>query len=40
MGQYEGRIVSVEPSRITMIEIIADGVGGYIERPAALDLAE
>jgi Tfp pilus assembly protein PilP len=40
MGQNEGRIVSVEPSRITMIEIIADSVGGYIERPAALDLAE
>lgn len=40
MGQNEGRIVSVEPSRITLVEIIADSVGGYIERPAALDLAE
>jgi type IV pilus assembly protein PilP len=40
MGQNEGRIVSVEPSRISMIEIVADSVGGYIERPAALDLAE
>jgi type IV pilus assembly protein PilP len=40
MGQNEGRIVAVEPSRITLIEIVADGLGGFIERPAALDLAE
>jgi type IV pilus assembly protein PilP len=40
MGQNEGRITSVEPSRISLIEIIGDGVGGFIERPAALDLAE
>lgn len=40
MGQYEGRIVSVEPARISLIEIIGDGLGGYIERPATLDLAE
>jgi type IV pilus assembly protein PilP len=40
MGQNDGRIVSVEPSRISLIEIVPDSLGGFIERPAALDLAE
>ncbi|HWL64090.1 MAG TPA: pilus assembly protein PilP [Steroidobacteraceae bacterium] len=40
MGQNEGRIVKIEPSRITLSEIIADGLGGFIERPATLALAE
>lgn len=40
MGQNEGRIDSVEPSRITLTEIVPDGLGGFMERPATLDLAE
>lgn len=40
MGQYEGRIVSVEPSRINLIEIVPDGLGGFMERPATLQLAQ
>jgi type IV pilus assembly protein PilP len=40
MGQNEGRITAVEPTRITLTEIVPDGLGGFIERPAALDLAE
>jgi type IV pilus assembly protein PilP len=40
MGQNEGRIISIEPSRINLIEIVPDGLGGFIERPASLALAE
>ena len=40
MGQNDGRIVSVTPTRISIIEIVPDGLGGYIERPAALALNE
>jgi len=40
LGQNEGRIVAVEPSRITLTEIVSDGLGGYMERPATLSLAE
>lgn len=40
MGQSEGRIIAVEPSRITLTEIVADQLGGYIERPATLALAQ
>jgi type IV pilus assembly protein PilP len=40
MGQNEGRITGVEPSRISLIEIVPDGLGGFMERPATLDLAE
>ncbi len=40
MGQAEGRIVEITPSKITLVEIVPDGVGGYMERPAALALNE
>ena len=38
VGQNDGRILSVTESRISLIEIVPDGLGGYIERPAALSL--
>lgn len=40
MGQNDGRVLSVTSTRISLIEIVPDGVGGYIERPAALALSE
>jgi len=40
LGQNEGRITSIEPSKITLIEIIPDGLGGFMERPAGLALDE
>jgi type IV pilus assembly protein PilP len=40
LGQNEGRVLSVNESRISLIEIVPDGLGGYIERPAALALSE
>jgi len=40
LGQSEGRITKVEPSRISVTEIVPDGLGGFMERPATLMLAE
>jgi type IV pilus assembly protein PilP len=40
LGQNDGRVLSVSDARITLIEIIPDGLGNYIERPAALALAD
>jgi type IV pilus assembly protein PilP len=40
MGQNDGRVVDVTSTKISIIEIVPDGLGGYIERPAALALSE
>jgi type IV pilus assembly protein PilP len=40
MGQADGRITQVGPSKIGLTEIVPDGLGGYMERPAALGLNE
>ena len=40
MGQNDGRIVAIRDSEIELIEIISDGIGGYLEREAAVALAD
>jgi type IV pilus assembly protein PilP len=40
LGLNEGRITRIEPSKISITEIVADGLGGYMERPAGLALDE
>jgi type IV pilus assembly protein PilP len=40
MGQNYGRIVSISDSKIQLVEIIPDGLGGFLERPAAIALAD
>ena len=40
LGQNDGRVMSVSEARITLIEIIPDGLGGYLERPASLALTD
>ena len=40
MGQNYGRIISISDSEIQLVEIISDGLGGYLERPAAIALAD
>ncbi len=40
LGQNDGRITSISESEIRLTEIVADGLGGYMERPAALALSE
>jgi type IV pilus assembly protein PilP len=39
LGQNYGRIVAVTDSEIRLVEIISDGLGGYLERPAKIALA-
>ena len=40
MGQAEGKITEISPSKISLTEIVPDSLGGYMERPAALALNE
>ena len=40
MGQADGRITAIEEGKISLTEIVPDGMGGFIERPAALALSE
>jgi type IV pilus assembly protein PilP len=40
IGQADGRITDITPSKITLTEIVPDGLGGYIERQAALGLTD
>jgi type IV pilus assembly protein PilP len=40
MGQNFGRIVAISDSEIQLVEIISDGLGGYLERPAQIALAD
>jgi len=40
MGQNDGRITQITESEIVLVEIISDGIGGYIERDAAIGLSD
>jgi type IV pilus assembly protein PilP len=40
MGQNDGKIVSISDSKISLVEIVPDGMGGYMERPAAIGLTD
>ena len=40
MGQNDGRITDISESEIELVEIISDGIGGYIERDAAISLSD
>jgi type IV pilus assembly protein PilP len=38
MGQAEGRVTEVTESRIDLVELVPDGAGGWLERPASIAL--
>ena len=40
LGQNDGRITAIDPSRISVTEIVPDGLGGYMERTASIALNE
>ncbi len=40
MGQNDGRIVQINPTQIRLVEIVPDGLGGFMKRPAALGLSK
>jgi len=38
LGQADGKITGITAAKISLTEIVPDGVGGYIERPAGIAL--
>jgi len=40
VGQNYGRIMAISDSEIQLVEIIPDGIGSYLERPAAVALSD
>ena len=40
LGQNHGRIVSIEPGDIQIVEIVRDGQGGWMKRDASLAVSE
>ena len=40
MGQNDGHITDISPSKIDLTEIVPDGLGGYMKRPAAVGLSQ
>ena len=40
LGQNDGRVTAVHEDRIELVELVPDGAGGWLERPASVALAE
>lgn len=40
LGQSDGRVVSVSDDRIELVELVTDGAGGWLERPASIALED
>ena len=40
MGQSDGRITAVYEDRIELVELVPDGAGGWLERPAQIALED
>ena len=40
MGQNDGRVTAVHEDRIELVELVPDGAGGWLERPASVALAD
>ena len=40
MGQNDGRVTSVSEDQIELVELVPDGAGGWLERPASIALED
>ena len=40
LGQNDGRVTSVREDRIELVELVPDGAGGWLERPASIALED
>ena len=40
LGQSDGRVTSVHEDRIELVELVSDGAGGWLERPASIALED
>lgn len=36
IGQNDGRVTKVNEDRVELVELVSNGEGGWLERPAAL----
>lgn len=40
LGKNHGRIVSVSAAQVDLVEIVSDGLGGWVQRPRSIKLSE
>lgn len=40
LGQNDGRVTAVTPDRVDLVELVPDGAGGWLERPASIALED
>ena len=40
MGQSDGRVTAVSEDHIELVELVPDGAGGWLERPATVALED
>jgi type IV pilus assembly protein PilP len=40
IGQSDGRVTDISANKVTIMEVVPDGLGGYMQRPAAIGLSE
>jgi type IV pilus assembly protein PilP len=40
MGQSDGRVTAVREDGIELVELVPDGAGGWLERPASVALED
>ena len=40
LGQNDGKVTTITGGKISLVEVIPDGLGGYLERPASLALTD
>ena len=40
LGQNDGRVTAVHEDRIELVELVPDGAGGWLERPATIALED
>lgn len=40
LGRNHGRVVRISEEEVQLVELVADGNGGYLQRPAAISLAD
>ena len=40
LGQNDGRVTSVSEDRVDLVELVTDGAGGWLERPASIALED
>lgn len=40
LGRNHGRVIRISEEEVQLVELIADGNGGYLQRPAAISLAD